>query len=80
MKVLLISHPKKYIQKHDFPPPGISYLGAIAHKAGHETLLIDSGLFGITEIVNKARKFQPSFIGVTCWTIDRGWYGSYVLG
>ena len=72
MKVLLISHPKKYIHKPDFPPTGISYLGAVANGAGHETLLLDGGLIRIPEIVRKAKEFQPSFIGVTCWTIDRG--------
>ncbi len=72
MKVLLISHPQKKIHKPDFPPTGISYLGAVAHETGHETLLLDGGLIRIPEIVRKAKKFQPSFIGVTCWTIDRG--------
>jgi len=71
MKVLLISQPNTYTQKPDFPPIGIAYLGAIATGEGHETMLIDSGLSNISEVVKMARRFAPDFIGVTCWTIGR---------
>ena len=72
MKVLLISHPNAYRQKPDFPPIGIAYLGAIVKNRGHEVLLIDGGIHLIDEIVHSAKEFSPDFIGITCWTINRG--------
>jgi anaerobic magnesium-protoporphyrin IX monomethyl ester cyclase len=72
LKVLLISNPPSHLQKPDFPPVGIACLGAISHLAGHDTLLIDSGFFQISDIVNQAYRFGPDVIGITCWTIDRG--------
>lgn len=72
MKVLLISNPPSRLQKPDFPPVGIASLGAISHLAGHDTLLIDSGFFQISDIVHQASRFGPDVIGITCWTIDRG--------
>lgn len=72
MKILLISHPNEHRQKPDFPPIGIAYLGAVVRNRGHEVLLIDGGLVAIKEIVQQAKAFCPDFIGVTCWTINRG--------
>lgn len=72
MKVLLISHPNKYRQKPDFPPIGSAYLGAMIRNRGHEVFLIDGGLVAIKEMVQQAKSFRPDFIGVTCWTINRG--------
>jgi len=72
MKVMFISHPNDHRQKPDFPPIGIAYLGAVVSKHGHEVLLVDGGLTGIENIVHQAKKFAPDFIGVTCWTINRG--------
>jgi radical SAM superfamily enzyme YgiQ (UPF0313 family) len=71
MKVLLISQPDMHKHKPDFPPIGIAYLGAYSFADGHETMLIDAGLSKITDIVKKAKRFAPDFIGVTCWTIGR---------
>ena len=71
MRIVLISHPPGLNQKPDFPPVGISYLGAVAYKSGHDVLLIDSGINTIPSIVNKVRTVNPEIIGVTCWTIDR---------
>ncbi|EKD81500.1 MAG: radical SAM protein [uncultured bacterium] len=71
MKVALISHPDKIHQKPDFPPIGIAYLGAIAHKNGFETLLIDGGQTAVPDIIEELKRFSPDFIGVTCWTINR---------
>lgn len=72
MKILLISHPNEYRQKPDFPPIGSAYLGAMIRNCGHEVSLIDGGLVSIKEIVQQAKSFHPNFIGVTCWTINRG--------
>lgn len=72
MKALLISNPSLKSQKPDFPPIGIAYLGAAVRDRGHNVLLIDGGLTGIENIVDRAKKFQPDVVGVTCWTIDRG--------
>jgi len=72
MRVVLISHPNKFHQKPDFPPIGIAYLGAVARDRGHDVLLIDGGLANITEIVRQANEYKPHFIGITCWTINRG--------
>jgi anaerobic magnesium-protoporphyrin IX monomethyl ester cyclase len=72
MKVLLISHPSEHRQKPDFPPIGIAYLGAMVKNQGHEVLLIDGGASPIDKIVRSAREFFPDFIGITCWTINRG--------
>jgi radical SAM superfamily enzyme YgiQ (UPF0313 family) len=72
MKVLLISQPNIYMQRPDFPPIGIAYLGAVAAGQGYETKLIDAGLVKIPPIVKSAKQFAPDFIGVTCWTIGRG--------
>lgn len=72
MKVVLISNPTSRRQKPDFPPPGIAYLGAVVHNAGHEVLLIDGGLRTISQIIKKVRKTSPDIVGVTCWTFDRG--------
>jgi len=72
MKVLLIGHPNAYRQKPDFPPIGIAYLGAMVKNRGHEVLLIDGGISPINEIVRFAKEFSPDFIGITCWTINRG--------
>jgi anaerobic magnesium-protoporphyrin IX monomethyl ester cyclase len=72
MKVLLISHPNKNRQKPDFPPIGIAYLGAMAKKHGHEVLLIDGCINSLNEIARSAKEFSPDFIGITCWTINRG--------
>jgi len=71
MKVLLISQPDRYRKLPDFPPLGIGYLGAVAHKAGHKVLLIDGGLHSIAQIVAEAEKFEPDIIGITCWNIGR---------
>lgn len=71
MKVLLISHPPQRLQKPDFPPIGIAYVGAAAHAAGHEIQLIDGSLMRLPQIIREARKLSPDVIGVTCWTIDR---------
>lgn len=71
MKVLLISQPNTHKIKPYFPPVGIAYLGAVSFNDGHETLLIDAGLSNISDIVKKAKRFAPDFIGITCWTIGR---------
>jgi anaerobic magnesium-protoporphyrin IX monomethyl ester cyclase len=71
MKVLLISQSDKYRKLPDFPPLGIGYLGAAAHKAGHRVQLIDGSLHSINQIVAEAKKIEPDVIGITCWTIDR---------
>jgi hypothetical protein len=71
LKVVLISNPASRHQKPDFPPPGVAYLGAKAHQAGHEVLLIDGGLRSILQIVHDVREFSPDVVGLTCWTIDR---------
>jgi len=71
LKIALISSPSNRRQKPDFPPPGIAYLGATAHQAGHEVLLIDSGLRTISQIIQDVREVSPDLVGVTCWTIDR---------
>lgn len=71
MKIVLISNPPSRHQRPDFPPPGIAYLGAIAHQSGHEVLLIDAGLVSLLKISQKVLRAKPDVIGVTCWTIDR---------
>lgn len=71
LKIILISNPTSRRQKPDFPPPGIAYLGAIAHQAGHDVLLIDGGLLSISQIIKDVRQVSPDLVGVTCWTIDR---------
>ncbi|MBU4446390.1 cobalamin-dependent protein, partial [bacterium] len=71
MKIVLISNPTSRRQKPDFPPPGIAYLGAVAHQAGHEVLLIDGGLRTISQITRDVSEASPDLVGVTCWTIDR---------
>ncbi len=68
---MLIGNPTSRRQKPDFPPPGIAYLGAVAHKGGHEVLLKDGGLQNISQIVQDVKDASPDLIGVTCWTIDR---------
>lgn len=72
MKIVLISNPPGRRQKPDYPPPGIAYLGAVAHQQGHEVLLVDGGLSTIPQIVSKTQRFSPDMLGVTCWTIGRG--------
>ena len=72
MKVVLISNPTSRRMKPDFPPIGIAYLGAVVSKREHEVLLIDGGLTGLEDIVRQVNEYAPDFIGVTCWTIDRG--------
>lgn len=72
MRVLFISHPNKYLERPDFPPIGLAYIGAIAKRDGHEVLLIDGGLSSIKKILRQAKEFLPEFIGVACWTINRG--------
>ena len=71
LKIALISHPPGRLQRPDFPPPGIAYLSAVAHKAGHEVLSIDGGLNSISRIIRDVQEFSPDVIGVTCWTIGR---------
>jgi anaerobic magnesium-protoporphyrin IX monomethyl ester cyclase len=72
LKIVLISNPTSRRQKPDFPPLGIAYLGATAHQAGHEVLLMDGGLRTISQITRDVRNTSPDVVGVTCWTIDRG--------
>ncbi|MBE3143869.1 MAG: radical SAM protein [Planctomycetes bacterium] len=72
MKVVLISNPTSRRMKPDFPPIGIAYLGAVAYDRGYEVLLIDGGLTGLKDIGRQVKKFAPDFVGVTCWTINRG--------
>ena len=72
MKVLLIGHPNEHRQKPDFPPIGIAYLGAVVSKCGHEVSLIDGGLTSFEDIIRQAKEFAPDFVGITCWTINRG--------
>ena len=71
LKIALISNPTSRRQKPDFPPPGIAYLGAVAHQANHKVLLIDGGLRTISQITQDVREASPDLVGVTCWTIDR---------
>jgi len=71
LRVVLISHPKEKLDKPDFPPPGIAYIGAVAKRDGHSVRLIDGGLKLNTEIVSEVEKFSPDVIGLTCWTIGR---------
>ena len=71
MKVLFVSQPNEYQQRPDFPPIGVAYLGAVVHDRGHEVMLIDGGLTGLKDITKQVKEFNPDFIGVTCWTIDR---------
>jgi anaerobic magnesium-protoporphyrin IX monomethyl ester cyclase len=71
LKIALISNPTSRRQKPDFPPPGIAYLGATAHQAGHEVHLIDGGLRITSQITQDVRDVSPDLVGVTCWTIDR---------
>ncbi len=71
MNIVLISNPTSRHQKPDFPPPGIAYLGAVAHLKGHEVQLIDGGLRSMTQIIQDVKEAVPDLIGVTCWTIDR---------
>ena len=71
MKIVLISNPVSHKHKPDFPPSGIAYLGAAAHRRGHEVLLIDGGLDSMIRIIDKVRNANPDIVGVTCWTIDR---------
>lgn len=72
MRVVLISNPTARHQRPDFPPPGTAYLGAVAHQAGHDVVLIDGGLHSVTQMKRKVHQASPDLIGVTCWTIDRG--------
>lgn len=72
MKVALISHPEEISRKQDFPPIGTAYLGAVSNSLGYETLLIDAGKTSVSDTLRKLRDFMPDFIGVTCWTINRG--------
>ena len=72
MKIVLISNPVSRRQRPDYPPPGIAYLGAVAHQKGHDVLLLDGGLLSIAQIIRKTQQFSPDMLGVTCWTIDRG--------
>ena len=72
MKVVFIQHPNEHRQKPDFPPLGIAYLGAVVRDRGHEVLLIDGGITGLEDIVRQVKAFAPDFVGVTCWTINRG--------
>ena len=72
MKIVLISNPVSRRQRPDYPPPGIAYLGAVAHQKGHKVLLLDGGLLSFSQIISKTRRFSPDMLGVTCWTIDRG--------
>jgi len=71
LKIALISNPTSRRHKPDFPPPGIAYLGAAAHQADHDVLLIDSGLRTISQITQEVRDASPDLVGMTCWTIDR---------
>ncbi len=81
MKVLFTSHPDKHRQQPDFPPIGIAYLGGVVHNRRHEVLLIDSGLTSLGDIARQVKEFSPDFVGVTCWTINRGtvWELSSIL-
>lgn len=71
LKIVLISNPTSLRQKPDFPPTGIAYLGAAAHQAGHEAIMIDGGLRSLSQIIREVQEVSPNVIGVTCWTINR---------
>ena len=71
MRIALVSHPTARRHRPDFPPPGIAYLGAVAHQRGHEILLIDGGMHTQEAICARIKRFSPELVGITCWTIDR---------
>jgi len=50
-----------------FPPLNISYLAAVAEKAGHEVQIIDGEIEGLSnpDIVRRAKDFSPDLIGIT---------------
>jgi anaerobic magnesium-protoporphyrin IX monomethyl ester cyclase len=83
MKILFISVPDIHVAKTAikwemeavdlgiFPPLGIMYLaGALARQKRHEVKIIDAILehFNYTDIVKKARDFDPDIIGLTVYT------------
>lgn len=55
----------------DFPAPGIAYIGAVAHRDGHEVKLIDGSLRGHATTIKEVCDFSPDIIGITCWTLGR---------
>lgn len=81
MRVLLISHPPEYKIKADFPPPGISYLAAVAKRDGYEVRTIDAAIKSIEFIKKTVANYKPDIIGLTCWTISRStvWSLSHIL-
>lgn len=80
MKILLIFPP--YDLNEEFqglsevgnmqPPLGISYIGAVLEKAGHEVKIIDAPPLEleIKEIVKEGRDFSPDYIGLSVSTVD----------
>ncbi len=72
MKLLLINPPRKKIRVADFPPLGLSYIGAAAKQAGHDVQILDAASWTFDRLQQVVRCESPDVIGITCWTIERG--------
>ena len=72
MKVVLINAPRLPTETPYFPPLGLGFIGAVAHREGHEVRILDAAAWTWDELRDRVRAEAPDLIGLTCWTIERG--------
>lgn len=56
MKIVLISSPRVIPQAPDFPPVGLSYIGAVAKQMGHDVKIIEGAMLGWEELADEMRR------------------------
>lgn len=75
MRICLIQcPPASESDKHwaRFPILGLAYLAGSLESAGHEVVLLDGKLGGLSEsqIVESVRRAAPELVGITCMTVE----------
>ena len=75
MKIVLIHPPARTeLDKHwaRFPVLGLAYLAGSLLRAGHEVILLDGKLAGLSvdDICRRALEAAPDLVGITCMTVE----------
>jgi anaerobic magnesium-protoporphyrin IX monomethyl ester cyclase len=72
--VLVHPPPRSEFDRHwaRFPVLGLAYVAASLLRAGHEVVLLDGKLGGLTvgDIRRRVREERPDLVGITCMTVE----------
>ena len=78
MRIALINPPTRgELEKHwaTFPILGLVYVAASLRASGHDIVLLDGKLAGLSvdAIVHAVARARPDLVGITCMTVDTRW-------